>query len=288
MHESTNLEIPGHVALAMGEGGLPKVVVETAWSFAEIYLHGAHVTRFQKKGEPPLLFISAASEFTAGKAIRCGVPVIFPWFGGREGFPAHGFARTTVWELKKTSVLPDGAVMLSFRLPGAQDFQVEYRVTVAESLTLELAVGYTGRQDATFETCLHTYFQISGIDAISITGLAGTHYQDKVAGTTETETTAAIRIRNEVDRVYFNTSATTEIEDPGFRRKIRIAKSGSNSTIVWNPWIEKSKRMSDFGDEEYSQMVCVESGNVAQNQITLSSGGHAIMKIEISSSNLSS
>jgi D-hexose-6-phosphate mutarotase len=95
MGDLTNLEIPGQVSLAMGKGGLPKVVVQTAWSRAEIYLHGAHVTEFQKKGESPLLFMSAASEFTGGKPIRGGVPVIFPWFGGREGFPAHGFARMT-------------------------------------------------------------------------------------------------------------------------------------------------------------------------------------------------
>ena len=286
MSDPKNLEIPGHVRLAVGEGGLRKVIVQTAWSRAEIYLHGAHVTGFQKNDEPPLLFMSAASEFAPGKAIRGGVPIIFPWFGGREGFPAHGFARMTAWELKETSQFPDGAVRLRFILTGAENFQVEYRVTVAESLTLELAVGNTGDRDATFETCLHTYFQISGIDAISITGLAGSHYQDKVAGTMETETAAAIRISSEVDRVYFDTTATTEIEDPGLDRKIRITKSGSNSTVVWNPWIDKSKRMPDFADDEYPQMVCVESGNVAQNQTTLPPGGHAVMKVEITSERL--
>ena len=286
MSDPPDLEIPGHVTLAQGEGGLPKVVVETAWSNAEIYLHGAHVTGFQKKGEPPLLFMSAASEFAPGKPIRGGIPVIFPWFGAREGSPAHGSARITAWELKETALLPNGAVELRFSLPGAEGCHVEFLVTVAESLTLELAVENTGDRDSAFETCLHTYFQISGIDAVSITGLAGTRYQDKVAGTTETETAAAIRISGEVDRVYFDTTATTEIEDPGYGRKIRIAKSSSNSTVVWNPWIAKSKRMPDFGDDEYPQMVCVESGNVAQNQTTLPPGGHAVMKVEISSMRL--
>ena len=112
MSDPTDLEIPGHVTLAQGEGGLPKVVVETAWSNAEIYLHGAHVTGFQKKGEPPLLFMSAASEFAPGKPIRGGIPVIFPWFGAREGSPAHGSARITAWELKETALLPNGAVEL--------------------------------------------------------------------------------------------------------------------------------------------------------------------------------
>lgn len=288
MSDPTDWEIPGHVTLARGEGGLPKAVVETAWSTAEIYLHGAHVTGFQKKSEPPLLFVSAASEFAPGKPIRGGVPVIFPWFGAREGSPAHGSARITAWELKETALLPNGAVELRFSLPGAEGCHVELLVTVAESLTMELAITNTSHRNFTFETCLHTYFQISRIDAISITGLEGTNYQDKVAGTTETETAAAIRIAGEVDRVYFDTTATTEIEDPGYGRMIRIAKSGSNSTVVWNPWIEKSKRMPDFGDDEYPQMVCVESGNVGKNQTTLPPGGHAVMKVEISSGPLPS
>ena len=286
MGDSNTLEIPGHVSLAQDAGGLPKILIQTAWSRAEIYLHGAHLTGFQKIGEAPLLFMSAASEFTAGKPIRGGVPLIFPWFGPREGLPAHGFARTAAWDLKETTALTDGAVTLRFRLPGVPNFQVEYLVTVAENLTLELSVGNTTDQDSTFETCLHTYFQISAIHDISITGLAGTSYLDKVANSEATEKSAGLRIASEVDRVYFDTSAAIEILDPGLKRKIRINSAGSHSTVVWNPWIEKSKRLADFGDDEYLQMVCVESGNVAKNQITLPPGGHARLKVEISSEKL--
>jgi glucose-6-phosphate 1-epimerase len=286
MSESQNPEIPGHLTLASGNGGLPKVLIETAWSSAEIYLHGAHVTHFQKKGVAPLLFLSAASEFASDKPIRGGVPLIFPWFGPREGFPAHGFARTTAWELRESELLDDGSVRLRLVLPGTESHEVEYLVTVAESLTMELMVKNISAQDTVIETCLHTYFQISGIDDISITGLAGATYLDTVANSTEIETSAPIRIASEVDRVYFDTSATVEIEDPGFGRIIRVAKSGSNSTVVWNPWIGKSRRMADFGDDEYLQMVCVESGNVAKNQITLPPGEATALKVEISSTPL--
>jgi hypothetical protein len=89
-----------------------------------------------------------------------------------------------------------------------------------------------------------------------------------------------------MDRVYFNTTATTEIVDPGFGRKIRIAKSGSQSTVVWNPWVAKSIRMPDFGDEEYVGMVCVESGNVADDEITLSPGDHAVLAVILSCESL--
>ncbi|HLZ53433.1 MAG TPA: hypothetical protein VKS19_03045, partial [Verrucomicrobiae bacterium] len=56
-------EIPGRVNFATGNGGLPKINVTTRGSAAEIYLHGAHITGFQKHDEPPLLFMSAQSHF---------------------------------------------------------------------------------------------------------------------------------------------------------------------------------------------------------------------------------
>jgi len=47
-------EIPERVTIVKGSGDLPKIKVKTDWSAAEIYLLGAHVTGFQKNGEPPL------------------------------------------------------------------------------------------------------------------------------------------------------------------------------------------------------------------------------------------
>jgi D-hexose-6-phosphate mutarotase len=280
------LEIPGHVSLMEGEGGLRKVVVETSASLAEIYLHGAHVTRFEKKGEPPLLFMSGSSDFLPDKPIRGGVPLVFPWFGPREGLPVHGYARTVEWELKETSLLPDGSVSLLFELPRLGDFKVEYLVTVGTELTLELGVSNIGSQDSDFETCLHTYFQISDIDVISITGLSKCEFINKLSNTTMVETAPEIRINSEMERVYHDSISTVEIHDPGHGRKILVSKSGSNSTVVWNPWIDKSIRMPDFGDEEYQRMVCVESGNVGTNKITLPAGGRSVLKVVLGSEKL--
>jgi len=286
MSDPTNLEIPGAVTFAEGNGGLPKVLIETPWSTAEIYLHGAHITHFQKKGEAPLLFLSKSSEFLSEKAIRGGVPIIFPWFGPREGLPAHGFARTAAWDLTARSVRPDGSVELYFRMPAIGFVEVEFIVTLGETLTMELFVRNTGEIDHAIETCLHTYFHISSIYDISITGLRNAAYHDKVKDVKALETASAIHIDREVDRVYQDTTAAVEIVDPGLKRTIRVEKSGSQSTIVWNPWIDKSQRMADFGDDEYLRMVCVESGNVAKNQITLPPGGLAVLKVVVSSAPL--
>src|SRR4029078_4588485 len=86
-------------------------------SAAEIYLPGAHVTDFQKKGEPPLIFTSQFSRFRPGQAIRGGIPIIFPWLRPREGEPSHGFARISEWELHEAAALPEGGVTLRFSLP---------------------------------------------------------------------------------------------------------------------------------------------------------------------------
>ncbi len=276
-------EIPGHVTLTEGCGGLMKLVVETEWSTAEIYPHGAHVTHFQKNGEAPLLFMSGESEFAEGRPIRGGVPIIFPWFGGREGFPAHGYARTSGWSLEESSVFAGGGVMLRFRLPTTDSLVTEYVVRVSSQLSLELVVTNAGTHDATFETCLHTYFQIGDINSVSIHGLTGCSYLDKVLEGDFIETAESMRIASEVDRVYYNTTAAVDIIDPELKRRIHVSKSGSHSTVVWNPWVEKSKRMPDFGDGEYPQMLCVESGNVAMNRISLSSGSRAVLKVELAS-----
>jgi D-hexose-6-phosphate mutarotase len=77
-----------------------------------------------------------------------------------------------------------------------------------------------------------------------------------------------------------------EIRDERLRRTIRVEKENSASTVVWNPWIAKAQQMADFGDEEYHNMVCVESGNVASNKINLQPGQSSVLKVKLSSSPL--
>jgi len=287
------LEIPGRVTFMEGNGGLTKVEVNTERSGAEIYLHGAHITDFQKKGEAPLLFTSQFSRFNTGQPIRGGVPVIFPWFGPREGEPTHGFARLAGWELHEAVTLPEDGVTLRFHLPDLAEsavvppFSANYVVTIAESLSMELLITNTsGNSPFSFEACFHSYFFVGDIDEIAIAGLKGATYFDKTDHSTRQDNADLIRITSEVDRVYQDATGPVEIQDQKLRRKIRIQKSGSASTVVWNPWIAKAQQMPDFGNEEYKQMVCVESGNVGKNRITLAPGKTAVMKVALSSTGL--
>jgi glucose-6-phosphate 1-epimerase len=285
-----SLEIPGRVLFNDGNGDLARLEINTAHSNAEIYLHGAHITHFQRKNELPVIFMSQFSRFNNGVPIRGGIPVIFPWFGAREGEAAHGFARVQEWSLREVSPLGDGAVCLRMTLPDSPaaalfpKFTAEYSVTVGKTLMAELLVANASEHDDfTFETCLHTYFHVGDITAVSVTGLKGVDFLDKTENfARKTERAEHIKITQETDRVYLDTSAPVEIHDSRLQRRIRIEKSGSLSTVVWNPWIAKAQQMSDFGNDEYNQMICVESGNVAENRITLPAGKSCALKVEIS------
>ncbi len=282
----------GSADLTTGKGGLPLVKIRTPRSAAEIYLHGAHVTHFQKSGESPLLFVSRQSHFAAGKAIRGGVPICFPWFGNRAGGPSHGFARITAWQLLKTTAAPDGVVTLTFALPPIpgrdawKKLRTEFTVTVADTLTMELTVANDScGEPVAIEDCLHTYFYAGDINQVSIAGLRGLPFDDFAAGATGTrrmEDDPVLRIAKEINRVYPNHAGAVEIRDEKLQRVIRIEKSGSNSTVVWNPWTTQ-KMPDDFDPAEHQSMVCVESGNVKQNQLSLAPGKTTSLKVILSS-----
>jgi glucose-6-phosphate 1-epimerase len=121
--------------------------------------------------------MSEASQFAVGKPIRGGVPIVFPWFGPREGRALHGFARVTEWEWERSSVAPNSSVTLRFGLPdsaaradGSPPAKVTFAVTVSDKLTMELTVANpSATESLSFENCLHTYFAIGDIVEVEIT-----------------------------------------------------------------------------------------------------------------------
>ena len=285
-------EIPGRVEIINGKGGLPLVRITTPWSTAGIYLLGAHLAHFQKNGEPPLLFMSAKSCFAAGKPIRGGVPICFPWFGPREGEPAHGFARLAEWQLVKTAAAPDGTVTVTLVLPPLpgrdawKNLRTEFVVTVGEALTMELIATNESCDGALeIENCLHTYFQVGDIGAVSLTGLQGAAFDDfafGAGGARRNGDEAPLRITQETNRVYPDNTATVEIRDEKLKRTICVEKFHSKSTVVWNPWTTQ-KMPEDWGANEHLNMVCVESGNVKQNKLSLAPGNTTALKVVVSS-----
>lgn len=280
-----HLYIDGKLELGKGPGGLDSVEITTPFSRASVTLFGAHVTHFALNGEQPLTFMSSG-KYLEGKPIRGGVPVIFPWFGPRAGHPsspAHGVARTQVWQLEATKELPDGSVQATFKLepskfsselwPDGGNWVLRHMITVGKVLTMELEVENGGAAPIDFEEALHTYFTVSDAREIEVRGLENADYLDKTdALKRKTQPGEPIRFTGETDRTYVNTGTNCVIVDPGLKRRILIEKTNSLSAIVWNPWIEKAKALADLGDDDWINFACVETGNVADNTVTLAPG----------------
>ncbi|MEX2213884.1 MAG: D-hexose-6-phosphate mutarotase [Phycisphaeraceae bacterium] len=296
---NAHMGIPAGIRFEAGEGGLVRAAITAGGATAHVYLHGAHVTHFQPAGQEPLIFMSKASRFESGKPIRGGVPVCFPWFGAKADDPkaaAHGFVRDRNWKFKTVEKQPDGSINVTLILKWSprtlelwpHHFSATYSVTLhgdGQRLSLELTAKNLNPSDGepiTFEAALHTYLLIGDIHQARVTGLNNVEYIDKVDSFTRKRQQDAITFTGETDRVYLSTTAACEVTDPAMKRRIRIEKSGSNTTVVWNPWINKAKAMADFGDDEWPNMMCIETANAGENAVTIQPKKSHAMKTVIS------
>jgi glucose-6-phosphate 1-epimerase len=275
--------IDGVLRFETTERGLTVVQVTAPAAEATIYLHGAHVTHWKPAGADAVIFLSERAEFAPGKPIRGGVPVIFPWFGDRhdgKAGPQHGFARIAEWELAFAAMAGEelhlvftlGPNELSRSL-GFDDFRLSYRVTIGRTLTMELTVANDSRAPLVFEEALHTYFAVADARRVSLDGLGGTEYLDKVDGMKrKVQAPGALKLQGRTDRPYLNTEATCVLHDPAGTRRIVVAKSGSRTTVVWNPWEELTAKMVDMRPDAWLHMTCVETANVGEDAVTLGAG----------------
>jgi D-hexose-6-phosphate mutarotase len=277
-----------------GPNGLVFAEIDNALGTAYICLQGAHITTFRPKDQvEPVIWVSKFAKFALGKSIRGGAPVCWPWFGAHateSSFPGHGFARTVMWEVTQSAALPGGETEITLALLENEQTQVQWlhktrlelNVIVGRSLKASLNTTNLGDTPVQIGEALHTYFQISDIEEIKVTGLENTAYVDKVGEVTRRMQDGAVTFSGEVDRVYVDTETTCVIVDPAFNRRIVIAKTGSRSTVVWTPWNEKADKMGDFGPDGWRQMVCVESVNALENVVSVEAGETHRMAVEYS------
>lgn len=251
--------------------GLIQGNVSTALCRGQFYLHGAHVAQFQPTGAAPLLFMSQRSEMREDKPIRGGVPLCFPWFGPHPSdaaAPAHGLVRTQSWQLQATSMEAGGVVRVEMGIT-VDLWQLTYTVRWGASLELSLDIENLADEPRECEVALHTYLSLGDVHAARVSGLELQSHLDKLTGVTVPPSGQAIRFTQETDRIYHGSVAEVRIDDPGQNRQIRLLPRNSQSTVVWNPWIAKSQRMSDFGDDEYLRMCCVETANVGSDRLRI-------------------
>lgn len=283
---NASFAIPG--VLSFDEhNGLIRARITTPACSGELYLHGAHVTAWQPANQQPALFLSEKSVFAPGKAIRGGIPIIFPWFGARTATPAlegqaprtdgptHGFARTQEWKLDFAAYAAD-ELHLSLSLEptelsrslGYDKFLLAYQISFGRELKLRLSVANDNDKPMRVEEALHTYLRVGDVEQVRVHGLYETEYLDKTDNfARKTQADPILTFSGVTDRPYLNTSSPIVVDDPALQRRITVTKSGSNTTVIWNPW-DKAE-LADMPADGWRHMLCVESANAADNALTL-------------------
>jgi glucose-6-phosphate 1-epimerase len=286
-------DLPPSVRLEEDEGRLPRLSIRNAQGAAEVCFQGAQITSWHPAGSRErVLWLSRESLFEPGKPIRGGVPICFPWFSKLRSAPTappHGFARTTAWTLIGAREDAAGTVTLEMELAGdavsphwPHRFQARCRIGIGAALRLDLDVLNRGDAPFTYEEALHAYFDVHDIRNVSLTGLEDAAFIDKAAGAgREAPGSGPLRFAGQTNRVYADTRAACVIHDPDRHRDIVVGKSGSDSTVVWNPWADRAREMTDFADDEWPGMVCVEPCNVGVSARTLGPGESHTMTVTI-------
>lgn len=258
--------------------------VKTKCCTGAFFLQGAHVSAFHPSHTPqPVLFLSERAVVSPGKPLRGGIPICFPWFGAHAADPhrpAHGWARTSLWRLLRTRC--EGDSIEVFLVLDEFPFRLEVRLQFGEVLEVNWAAKNDSGDVLESEVALHSYFSVGGIADVSVAGgLEELPYYDQLTGQTHEASGQPIRFDQETDRIYDGSAPLIELRDTSWNRTIRIAAENSMSTVVWNPWIAKSQRMTDFGDEEYLRMCCIETANVRSQCVVLEPGETHRMALRI-------
>ena len=286
-------EVPGIAAVVPGNGGLPKVRVTTPLASADVYLHGAQVTSWQRVGADEALFLSEHSYWQDGRAIRGGIPICFPWFRAKADdrkAPAHGFVRTREWQLDSVTSEGDGSVIVtcttgsddSTRRWWPHEFRLLHRITVGSSLHLELTVKNLGSAPFVFEEALHTYFLVGDAESVCVRGLNQVTYLDNTDGNREKSQSGDLVFAVPTDKAFLNTQGDLELIDRTRRRILRTDKQNSATTVVWNPWQQGAASLVDFGNDEWRQMTCVEASNILSSAVSLAPGEQHTMEAALS------
>lgn len=263
---------------------------------------GAQIIGYQVDGQQPLIWRNEAAVFKQGTPVRGGIPVCWPWFGNLERNPdsvqamrqssepakAHGEVRALNWELLGAG--EDGDALLvelvlpeaEGRLPGwPHNVALKLSIRLDQALNVSLVSFNASGETVTFSQALHTYFAVSDVRQIRIQGLDGLSYIETLEGWEKRQQSGDLTFAGETDRIYLDTPNLVGIVDPQWHRRILIQTSGSNSAVLWNPWIEKTQRFTDMAADGWQGMVCVETANVLGDVVTLAPDEMHVMSVSI-------
>lgn len=211
------------------------------------------------------------------------------------GRSAHGFARNRLWNVIKTQITDDGETQLVLGLDDSEEtfeiwpnaFSLRLTITIGQSLKLDLQTTNKGDERFQITQALHSYFSIENIAQASVLGLDGVKYIDKLSDAPALQSQqGAIMIDQEVDRIYLDPPSELQIVDTSSKRNIQLHSLGSQSAVVWNPWIGGAKAMSDLQDDEYQKFICVETTNAGTDVVEVMPGESHSLGLVIASKEL--
>ncbi|MEZ8201213.1 D-hexose-6-phosphate mutarotase [Vibrio splendidus] len=231
---------------------------------AAISLFGGHVVSFQPQGQQDLIWMSQQAKFDGKTALRGGIPVCWPWFG-RIAAPAHGFARSSEWQLVEHRESEAGVIVSLGLKPNEEtlavwphQFDARLNVEIGDQLKVTLDVKNTDSQPWTFSGALHTYLNVGDIHNTTTTGM-GAEYIDSLQGGKICQGGSELALTDTIDRVYTQPEAQIFVADKKLDRTLTVENHGHNSAVLWNPWAEGATAMGDMQDDGYLTMMCVES-----------------------------
>ncbi|HAI04359.1 MULTISPECIES: D-hexose-6-phosphate mutarotase [Pantoea] len=244
-------------------GELPAIIVSHPKVRAALTLQGAHLIAWQPSGEQPVLWLSDKSQFAAGKAIRGGVPICWPWFGP-AGEPAHGFARNQPWTLSAHDENEDGVMLTLVLESNAQTLKLwphEFTLIARFRLGQHCEIELEAHGDFEATAALHSYFTVSDISGVEVSGL-GNSYIDKVNQGEIGSSDGKQRYPGRIDRIFTAAEDCSVINDPAAQRQIEVYHHHHSDVVTWNPGVELSCSMADMPNEGYKTMVCVETARI--------------------------
>ena len=282
---------PGAARFEMRFGG-PVALLQHRGAAAVVALQGAQVLSYVPAGGEEVLWLSPVAQLSTAKAVRGGIPVCWPWFGPHPdgaSKPAHGFVRAAPWQVIETAT-DDLATRITLRFdaatidPALWPHQAIATLTaeLASSLKITLETVNEGANDISLSQALHSYFAVGDVSRVVISGLNQRRYIDQLDRSAAPVQSGEILIAAEVDRIYQDTADDVIIADASSARAIKVAKSGSASTVVWNPWLEKGERLGDLGAGGHSRFVCIETANAGSDIQILRPGARHSLVQEIS------
>ncbi len=197
--------------------------------------------------------------------------------------------RGLTMELKDSDV--DPALLAGY---SESKFVVRYSVKILDgsSLGLEMVVRNVGTVSLPpFSLAFHSYFRVAAASVEVRLNSTDVRFLDQLSGSEGVNAGGVVEGfgDREIDLVCYGVTNPIEIvtndddddddDDEGGASAnatttvVTIdASDGLRDAVVWNPHVAKSKAMADFGDEEYREMVCVESARI-ETPVVVGAGG---------------